>query len=87
MRRMIAAAALVASLTFLAGCNRDDNSTTPTEEENRQLDNAAEMLDASPDSMAANEDAPLGNGEVDVVETEESAPAGEGSANSAGNAQ
>jgi hypothetical protein len=34
-----------------------------TAEESRELDNAAEMLDASPDSLTASEDAALGNGE------------------------
>ena len=86
MRKLIAATAFAAGLTMLAGCGDKDNANTPSEEENRQLDNAAEMLDASPDSMVANEDAPLGNGEVDVVEADESATAN-GSENSAVNAQ
>ena len=87
MRKLIAATALAAGLTILAGCGDKGDGNTPTAEENAQLDNAAEMLDASPDSMVANEDAPLGNGEVDVVETEEAAPANGAAANSAGNAQ
>ncbi len=87
MRRTIAAAALVAGLTILAGCGDKGDSGTLNEQENRQLDNAAEMLDASPDSATANEEAPLGNGDVDVVETEEAVPSNEGSANSAENAE
>jgi len=86
MRKLIAAAALTVGLTMLAGCGDKDGGNTPTEEENRQLDNAAEMLDASPDSMVANEDAPLGNGEV-VVEEDDPAPADEASANAPANAQ
>ena len=86
MRKLIAAAAFALGLTILAGCGDKDGSTVPTEEENVQLNNAAEMLDASADGMSASEDTPLGNGE-EVVEADESAPANEGASNSAGNAQ
>jgi hypothetical protein len=64
MKRMIGAAALLvaaASLSACGGAKKDPNM--PTDEENRQLDNAAEMLDASPDSLAVNEDVALGNGD------------------------
>lgn len=87
MRKLIAATAFAAGLTMLAGCGDRDGGNTPTAEENAQLDNAAEMLDASPDSMVANEDAPLGNGEETVVEEGGPVPANEASANAAGNAQ
>src|SRR4051794_28905498 len=66
MKRMIGAAILLAATAGLAACGggkKDPNALT--EEENRQLDNAAEMLDASPDSLAANENVALGNGEAD----------------------
>ena len=86
MRKSIVAAALAGGLTMLAGCGDKDPGTTPTEEENRQLDNAAEMLDASPDSMIANEDAPLGNGE-EAVEADESVARNEAAANGSTNAQ
>jgi predicted small lipoprotein YifL len=85
MRKLIAAAVLASGLAMLAGCGDKEDSTLPTADENLQLNNAAEMLDASPDSATANEDAPLGNGEVDVIEAEESA--NQGSANTAGNSQ
>jgi hypothetical protein len=64
MKRMIGAAALLAAAAALSACGgakKDPNALT--EEENRQLDNAAQMLDASPDSLAANEDVALGNGD------------------------
>ena len=65
MKRMIGAAALLAATAALTACGsakKDPNALTA--EENRQLDNAAEMLDASPDSLTANEDVELGNGEA-----------------------
>ena len=48
------------ALALLAGCGRDEGSGGLTAEEERQLDNAAQMLDdnmidVSPDSMVANE--------------------------------
>lgn len=85
MRKMIAAAALLGSLTLLAGCGTRDDPNTPNEQENAELNNISEMLDASPDSATANEDAPLGNGE-EPVETEDPA-ANEAAGNSGGNAQ
>lgn len=62
MRRMMAAAALAAGLIGLAGCGRSGNSNQLTAEENAQLDDAGNMLDASPDSLAVT-NAPIGNGE------------------------
>jgi hypothetical protein len=56
--------ATLAACALLAGCGKSDESSgSVTAEESRQLDNAAEMLDASPDGLAASEDTPLGNGE------------------------
>jgi hypothetical protein len=70
MNRTIARAALIATaLTALAGlsaCNRGGgNEGGLTAEDNRQLDNAADMLDTSPDSLVADNGADLGNGDVD----------------------
>ena len=62
MRKWIQTAAAAAALAVLGGCGGGD-SQAPTAEENAQLDNAAEMLDASPDSLAV-EDAALGNGDA-----------------------
>ncbi len=55
----VAAAALV-----LGACGGpDENSGGLSGEENRKLDNIAETLDASPDSLSATEETGLGNGE------------------------
>jgi hypothetical protein len=63
MRRLAAAAAM-ASLLALGACGRsDDKAGGLTAEENRQLDNAAEMLDTSPDSLLHADDNLVGNAE------------------------
>lgn len=80
MRTLIKGAALAASL-MLAGCGENRGAGELTPEENRQLDNAAEMLDTSPDSMVADDEAALGNGEESVEAGEEAA------GNEAGNGQ
>jgi len=84
MRKMIAAAALVAGLAMLGGCGGGKDGGGLTAEENDELNNAAEMLDASPDSLVANDEAVLGNGEEDGVATGE-APAANEAGNAAGN--
>ena len=66
MNKLIATT-LIAGAAMLAGCGGNDGS--PTSEEDRQLNEAANMLDdnlidASPDSLVADENAALGNGEV-----------------------
>lgn len=61
-------AALVAGVAMLAACG-DGGAGSPTAEENRELDNAAEMLDASPDSLVASDNDMLGNGEEPAAET------------------
>jgi len=63
MRKWIAAAAMV-PLLALGACGRgDDKAGGLTAEENRQLDNAAEMLDTSPDSLVPADNGALGNGD------------------------
>jgi hypothetical protein len=64
MKKMLGAASLLvaaAALSACGGAKKDPNALT--DEDNRQLNNAAEMLDASPDSLTANEDVELGNGD------------------------
>jgi len=63
MKRMIGAAALLVAAASLSACGGKKDPNMPTDEENRQLDNAAEMLDASPDSLSVDENVALGNGE------------------------
>jgi hypothetical protein len=55
---------LTAAALALTGCGGGD-SNAPTAEENAQLDNAAEMLDTSADSLTV-ENPTLGNGDAPV---------------------
>ena len=66
MNRTIGAAALLAMVAALSACGAKKDPNMPTEEESQQLNNAAEMLDASPDSLSGNEDVALGNGDEDA---------------------
>lgn len=81
MRRLIAAAMLAGSLTMVAGCGEKTGAGGLRDEDNRQLDNAAEMLDTSPDSLIANDEAALGNGDEEIVADENAAAAGEAPGN------
>ena len=60
--RTIFGMGLAAAALALAGCGGGD-SNAPTAEENAQLDNAAEMLDTSADSLTV-ENPTLGNGDA-----------------------
>ena len=60
------AAAVLAAAAMLAACGDREGGGGLTAEENRELNNAAEMLDTSPDSLVASDDAALGNGDVPV---------------------
>ena len=64
MKRLIAAAACLGALGALAGCGEDAGPGGVTSEEAAELNNAADMLDASPDSLTASDNAMLGNGEA-----------------------
>jgi hypothetical protein len=64
---MRACLTLMAAAALLAGCGNDERGGV-TAEESEALNNAAEMLDASPDSLVPSEDMPLGNGEEVVVD-------------------
>jgi hypothetical protein len=82
MKKFLGAAALlvaVAALSACGGAKKDPNALT--DEDNRQLDNAAQMLDASPDGLAANEGTELGNGDEGSADEGD----GEGAENGAGN--
>ena len=57
--RMVPGLGALAALALLAGCGRDEGSGGLSAEEERQLDNAAQMLDdnmidVSPESLVAN---------------------------------
>ena len=76
----------LAGCMALAGCGGGSDDGSPTAEENRQLNEAAEMLDTSPDDLIPAEEAALGNGEEDVA-TENDAAGNEAAGNAAGNGQ
>jgi hypothetical protein len=61
--------AAFAGLAVLAGCGGDQaGSGGVTAEEARQLNEAAEMVDVSSDSLVAGDNAMLGNGEEPSAE-------------------
>ena len=65
MKRIVIIAALAMAM---AACgSRDEANGGVTAEESAGLNNAAEMLDASPDSLVAPSEAPLGNGEAPTI--------------------
>lgn len=66
----LALAALATAALLTSGCNGDADDGAPTAAENKQLDQAAEELDTSADSLTA-DDMALGNGE-DSAESAES---------------
>lgn len=61
MRMLVAMAAL--AMTAACGGERQDKGGV-TAEEAQKLNEAEEMLDASPDSLVAADDSQLGNGEA-----------------------
>ena len=73
MTKTILLLPLAFATTALNACNRHEDSGGVSAEESQQLNNAAEMLDASPDSLAAGNDTPLGNGDTDYVPADEAA--------------
>lgn len=87
MRKAILAVGLTATMA-LAGCGDTASDGSPTAEENRQLNEAAEMLDTSPDDLVPAEEAELGNGDEDVAGENEVAAGNDAAANAAaGNGQ
>jgi len=62
MRKFAAATALAMGIAALGACGKSGNSNELTAEDNAQLNEAGNMLDASPDSLAVG-NVTLGNGE------------------------
>jgi hypothetical protein len=60
--RKSAAIAIAAAASLIASCGGGDGDGSPTSAENEQLDNIANVLDTSADSLAV-EETDLGNGE------------------------
>jgi hypothetical protein len=85
MKKLVMAAG--AALFALAACGSEENPGGLSAEENRELNNAAEMLDASPDSLIASDEATLGNGEEPSAETGDVLVADPGANGAAGNQQ
>ncbi len=87
MRRLIGGAALAAVAAMLAGCGDKPGEGGLTAEDNRQLENAAEMLEVPSDSLVANEEMQLGNGEEESVEEGDVAITNDALTNAADNGQ
>jgi len=63
------AAGGLAALALLTGCGGDQPANEGvTAEESRQLNETAEMLDTSPDSLIADENLAIGNGEMPAAD-------------------
>ncbi|HEX5182016.1 MAG TPA: hypothetical protein VFW19_02570 [Allosphingosinicella sp.] len=80
MKGWIGIAALLAGSAALSACGAKRDPNMPTPEENEQLDNIAEMLDAP----GTNSDADLGNGAA-VAEEADASGADNAADNKAGN--
>jgi hypothetical protein len=83
MNRTIGIAAMIAAVAALSACGAKRDPNMPTEEEDVQLNNAAEMLNASPDNFGADQNVALGNGDEGTAEDS----VGEDAGNGAGNGQ
>jgi len=75
MKRTWMIAALAASVALAACGTKDESNGGVTEEESAGLNNAADMLDTSPDSLVAPDEAPLGNGEAPAMDAIDDAEA------------
>jgi len=71
------AMAIIVASAALAGCGDGGEAGGVTREEAQQLNEAAEMLDASPDSLVASDEATLGNGDTAVASEAPGAAASE----------
>jgi hypothetical protein len=80
-------AALIAGAAMLAGCGETPGEGDLTSEDNRELANAAEMMDVPSDSLVANEEMLLGNGEEEIAEEGEVAVSNTVLTNAAANGQ
>ncbi len=67
--------AAAGALALLAGCGQQGGEGGVTADESKQLNEAAEMLDASPDSLVAPDETGLGNGEAGSAEADAAAEA------------
>ncbi|MDB5669502.1 MAG: hypothetical protein JWO25_461 [Alphaproteobacteria bacterium] len=63
MKKLNALISIAAITLALAACGPKKDEGGLTAQDNQELNNAAEMLDASPDSLVASDNVALGNGE------------------------
>jgi hypothetical protein len=70
MKKLGTLALSAAALLVLAACGEKKDEGGLTAQDNQELNNAAEMLDASPDSLVASDNVALGNGESTALETD-----------------
>ncbi|HEX8669176.1 MAG TPA: hypothetical protein VF727_12485 [Allosphingosinicella sp.] len=83
MKRLTATAAALAALTLVAACGqKSEGEGGLSAEDSQQLNETANMLDTSPDSLTAGENMTLGNGEEASAATADAA-----AGNAAANAQ
>jgi hypothetical protein len=68
MRKLLWKLSAGALILGAAACGRGGDPDALTAEENRQLDNTAEMLDASPDNLVPAGNAELGNGDEPAMD-------------------
>lgn len=83
MKNSIGSAVLAAALGLGACSSGEQKEGGVTAEEAKQLNEAAEMLDASPDSLVAGDETGLGNGEAGSGESGGNAASGEAVGNGA----
>lgn len=76
-----------AALALLAGCGGGGGEGGVTADESKQLNEAADMLDASADSLVAPDETGLGNGEAGSSEADAAAEANATTDAGAANAQ
>ena len=69
MKNSIGLAVAAAVLALGASGGQDENSGGLSAEENQKLDNMAETMDASADSLVATDETGLGNGEEANADT------------------
>ena len=79
MKRLGLFTIFAAASVALAACGEKKDEGGLTAADNQELNNAAEMLDASPDSLVASDDVALGNGESTASDAQVNA-AGNGGA-------
>jgi hypothetical protein len=81
MKKLSTLILTTAALVALAGCGAKKDEGGLSAQDNQELNAAAEMLDASPDSLVATDNVALGNGEEPAAGAAE---ANESAANDAG---